>query len=148
MPAPGSGVLKIGVAEGETVAIGATVGRIDPAGTPTAAAGGPTKTAVAKGGAAKSRRVSPLPLPPAPGRGRRKRVSAALAGRAADRRRGRGRRGPGARDRARRPRHQGGCRGVPGRLATGAAGRPGPGERAPSAAPVSKPEALAKPASA
>ena len=32
VPAPGSGVLKIGVAEGETVAIGATVGTIDPAG--------------------------------------------------------------------------------------------------------------------
>ena len=34
VPAPSSGVLKIGVAEGETVAIGATVGTIDPAGTP------------------------------------------------------------------------------------------------------------------
>ena len=33
----GSGVLKIGVAEGETVAIGATVGTIDPAGSPAAA---------------------------------------------------------------------------------------------------------------
>src|SRR6516225_12356383 len=32
VPAPGSGVLKIGVAEGETVPIGATVGTIDPAG--------------------------------------------------------------------------------------------------------------------
>ncbi len=38
VPAPSSGVLKIGVAEGETVAIGATVGTIDPAGTPAAAA--------------------------------------------------------------------------------------------------------------
>ncbi len=37
VPAPESGVLKIGVAEGETVAIGATVGTIDPSGTPAAA---------------------------------------------------------------------------------------------------------------
>ncbi|MGP0066967.1 MAG: 2-oxoglutarate dehydrogenase complex dihydrolipoyllysine-residue succinyltransferase [Isosphaeraceae bacterium] len=37
VPAPGSGVLKIGVAEGETVPIGATVGTIDPSGTPAAA---------------------------------------------------------------------------------------------------------------
>jgi 2-oxoglutarate dehydrogenase E2 component (dihydrolipoamide succinyltransferase) len=34
VPAPSSGVLKISVAEGETVPIGATVGTIDPAGTP------------------------------------------------------------------------------------------------------------------
>jgi 2-oxoglutarate dehydrogenase E2 component (dihydrolipoamide succinyltransferase) len=34
VPAPGSGVLKIGVAEGQTVAIGATVGTIDPSATP------------------------------------------------------------------------------------------------------------------
>ncbi len=39
VPAPGSGVLKIGVAEGETVAIGATVGTIEPAGAAAAAAG-------------------------------------------------------------------------------------------------------------
>src|SRR5689334_1503481 len=38
VPAPGSGVLKIGVAEGETVPIGATVGTIDPAGAPAAEA--------------------------------------------------------------------------------------------------------------
>ena len=37
VPAPGSGVLKIGVAEGQTVAIGATVGTIDPSGTPASA---------------------------------------------------------------------------------------------------------------
>jgi 2-oxoglutarate dehydrogenase E2 component (dihydrolipoamide succinyltransferase) len=36
-PAPSSGVLKIAVAEGDTVAIGATIGTIDPAGTPKAA---------------------------------------------------------------------------------------------------------------
>ena len=36
-PAPSSGVLKIAVAEGDTVAIGATIGTIDPAGTPAAA---------------------------------------------------------------------------------------------------------------
>src|SRR3984957_3684419 len=34
VPAPSSGVLKIGIGEGETVPIGATVGTIDPAGTP------------------------------------------------------------------------------------------------------------------
>jgi 2-oxoglutarate dehydrogenase E2 component (dihydrolipoamide succinyltransferase) len=38
MPAPSSGVLKIGVAEGQTVAMGATVGTIDPSGTPAPAA--------------------------------------------------------------------------------------------------------------
>jgi 2-oxoglutarate dehydrogenase E2 component (dihydrolipoamide succinyltransferase) len=38
VPAPGSGVLKIGVPEGETVPIGATVGTIDPAGAPAAGA--------------------------------------------------------------------------------------------------------------
>jgi 2-oxoglutarate dehydrogenase E2 component (dihydrolipoamide succinyltransferase) len=37
VPAPSSGVLKIGVTEGETVPIGATVGTIDPSGTPAAA---------------------------------------------------------------------------------------------------------------
>jgi 2-oxoglutarate dehydrogenase E2 component (dihydrolipoamide succinyltransferase) len=37
VPASVSGVLKIGVSEGTTVAIGATVGTIDPAGQPTAA---------------------------------------------------------------------------------------------------------------
>jgi 2-oxoglutarate dehydrogenase E2 component (dihydrolipoamide succinyltransferase) len=38
VPAPGSGVLKTGVAEGETVAIGATVGTIEPAGVTSAGA--------------------------------------------------------------------------------------------------------------
>ena len=38
VPAPSSGVLKIGVTEGETVPIGATVGTIDPSGTPAASA--------------------------------------------------------------------------------------------------------------
>src|SRR5215471_537990 len=37
VPAPESGVLKIGVAEGQTVAVGGTVGTIDPAGAPAAA---------------------------------------------------------------------------------------------------------------
>jgi 2-oxoglutarate dehydrogenase E2 component (dihydrolipoamide succinyltransferase) len=37
VPAPSSGVLKIGVAEGATVPIGATVGTIDPAGAPATA---------------------------------------------------------------------------------------------------------------
>ena len=34
VPAPASGVLKITVAEGETVAIGASIGSLDPAGHP------------------------------------------------------------------------------------------------------------------
>ena len=38
VPSPGSGVLKISAAEGDTVAIGATIGTIDPSGTPSAAA--------------------------------------------------------------------------------------------------------------
>ncbi len=38
VPSPGSGVLKISAAEGETVAIGATIGTIDPSATPSAAA--------------------------------------------------------------------------------------------------------------
>jgi 2-oxoglutarate dehydrogenase E2 component (dihydrolipoamide succinyltransferase) len=37
VPAPASGVLKITVAEGETVPIGASIGSLDPAGTPVAA---------------------------------------------------------------------------------------------------------------
>jgi 2-oxoglutarate dehydrogenase E2 component (dihydrolipoamide succinyltransferase) len=41
VPAPSSGVLKISVAEGETVPIGATVGTIDPAGTPATEASAP-----------------------------------------------------------------------------------------------------------
>ena len=46
---PSSGVLKIGVAEGETVAIGATVGTIDPAGTPAAATASERRPAPAAG---------------------------------------------------------------------------------------------------
>ncbi|MHB1561507.1 MAG: lipoyl domain-containing protein, partial [Isosphaeraceae bacterium] len=37
VPSPGAGVLKIGAAEGQTVAIGATVGTIEPAGAGAAA---------------------------------------------------------------------------------------------------------------
>lgn len=58
VPASSSGVLKINVAEGSTVEIGATVGQIDPAGTPTATASAakpspapPTPTPAANGGA-------------------------------------------------------------------------------------------------
>jgi 2-oxoglutarate dehydrogenase E2 component (dihydrolipoamide succinyltransferase) len=57
VPAPGSGVLKIGVAEGETVPIGATVGGIDPAGTPSvtaAAAPAPAAASTAAGGRSNS----------------------------------------------------------------------------------------------
>jgi 2-oxoglutarate dehydrogenase E2 component (dihydrolipoamide succinyltransferase) len=55
VPAPGSGVLKIGAAEGETVQIGATVGGIDPAGSPA-----PAAAAAAKDGAGK---VTFAPVP-------------------------------------------------------------------------------------
>src|SRR5207248_11488215 len=55
VPAPSSGVLKIGVAEGQTVAIGATVGTIDPAGAPAPAAEAPKPAPTA-------------PPAPAPGR--------------------------------------------------------------------------------
>ena len=57
-------VLKIGVAEGETVAIGATVGEIDPAGTPAAAAAG---AAPASGRRAKEPAAAPAPAPAAAG---------------------------------------------------------------------------------
>src|ERR1700722_1284465 len=53
VPAPSSGVLKIGIAEGETVPIGATVGTIDPSGTPATAPVPPAPAADgAKGGKA------------------------------------------------------------------------------------------------
>src|SRR5258707_2506953 len=52
VPASASGVLKINVAEGETVEIGATVGTIDPEGQAAAAAPAPSKPAAAKAGAA------------------------------------------------------------------------------------------------
>lgn len=54
VPASIAGVLKIGVAEGETVAIGATVGTLDPDGTPAASGAG------SDGAAAKS---APAPAP-------------------------------------------------------------------------------------
>jgi 2-oxoglutarate dehydrogenase E2 component (dihydrolipoamide succinyltransferase) len=68
VPAPDSGVLKIGVAEGETVAIGATIGGIDPAGTPTAATSASASPAPAKAAApdgAKGRSSTEAPAPPA-----------------------------------------------------------------------------------
>ena len=55
VPASTSGVLKIGVAEGTTVEIGATVGTIDPAGSPAAAA------AAAAPAAPRNRRRGPRP---------------------------------------------------------------------------------------
>ena len=73
VPAPDSGTLKIGVADGETVAMGATVGQIDPAGaaaaaSPPAPADGakkaPTATAPAPATAALPR---PPPRPPTSG---------------------------------------------------------------------------------
>ena len=47
VPSPVSGVLKIGVAEGQTVAIGATIGTIDPSGTSAAAPASPAPVASA-----------------------------------------------------------------------------------------------------
>jgi 2-oxoglutarate dehydrogenase E2 component (dihydrolipoamide succinyltransferase) len=45
VPAPGTGILKIGIDEGQTVAIGATVGTIEPPGSPAIATPGPAATA-------------------------------------------------------------------------------------------------------
>ena len=73
VPAPGSGVLKIGVAEGETVAIGATVGTIDPSGAPPAAAA----TAAAPAGSRRRQRAPAAPA--APERCRRRRTIAPLS---------------------------------------------------------------------
>jgi 2-oxoglutarate dehydrogenase E2 component (dihydrolipoamide succinyltransferase) len=57
VPSPSDGVLKITVAEGETVAIGATVGSIDPSGTPSTPSAKSTKEAASPAGAA------PAPAP-------------------------------------------------------------------------------------
>jgi 2-oxoglutarate dehydrogenase E2 component (dihydrolipoamide succinyltransferase) len=77
-PAPSSGVLKIAVAEGDTVAIGATIGTIDPAGTPKAATPKAPAASTPSAGranaptasAADERAKRPAaPAPPAPGDG-------------------------------------------------------------------------------
>jgi 2-oxoglutarate dehydrogenase E2 component (dihydrolipoamide succinyltransferase) len=62
VPAPGSGVLKIGAAEGETVLIGATVGGIEPNGTPTASVAAKAP-AGADGAKASAAPVAPAPAP-------------------------------------------------------------------------------------
>jgi 2-oxoglutarate dehydrogenase E2 component (dihydrolipoamide succinyltransferase) len=69
VPAPDSGVLSIAVAEGDTVAIGATVGTIDPAGTPraTAAASALASPPPANDAGATKGRTTPAP-PPDPAR--------------------------------------------------------------------------------
>ena len=81
-PAPSSGVLKIAVAEGDTVAIGATIGTIDPAGTPKAAtpkapaaapaaptpSAGRANTPAAPAANEQEKRPA-APAPPAPGDG-------------------------------------------------------------------------------
>jgi 2-oxoglutarate dehydrogenase E2 component (dihydrolipoamide succinyltransferase) len=81
-PAPSSGVLKIAVAEGDTVAIGATIGTIDPAGTPKAAtakapaaapaaptpSAGRANTPAAPAADEQAKRPA-APAPPAPGDG-------------------------------------------------------------------------------
>ncbi len=77
VPAPGSGVLKIGVAEGETVPIGATVGSIEPAGAAAASGAAPAKPGEAgatmgqkapeRPNGQGARPVSPAPVPEAAG---------------------------------------------------------------------------------
>src|SRR5262245_10484895 len=62
VPAPGPGVLKIGVAEGNTVPIGATVGTIDPAGSPAQAASATPEDKAASG---RSNGQQPAPGGPA-----------------------------------------------------------------------------------
>jgi 2-oxoglutarate dehydrogenase E2 component (dihydrolipoamide succinyltransferase) len=64
VPSPSDGVLKIQVPEGETVAIGATVGTVDPTGTPTPSADAPQPSARAhdassNGGGSASPELSP-----------------------------------------------------------------------------------------
>ena len=54
VPAPSAGVLKISVKEGETVAIGATVGTLDPSASPSAKAPAPAPSTDAKPAAAPS----------------------------------------------------------------------------------------------
>jgi 2-oxoglutarate dehydrogenase E2 component (dihydrolipoamide succinyltransferase) len=59
VPAPGDGTLKIGVPEGETVAIGATVGQLDPDAAPTAAK--PEKSGNGREPAKSEPRAQPAP---------------------------------------------------------------------------------------
>jgi 2-oxoglutarate dehydrogenase E2 component (dihydrolipoamide succinyltransferase) len=71
VPAPGSGVLKIGAAEGETVPIGATVGTIEPAGAAAEAVSKPAKpseggTTVAQAAAERPNGQGAGPVGPAP----------------------------------------------------------------------------------
>jgi 2-oxoglutarate dehydrogenase E2 component (dihydrolipoamide succinyltransferase) len=65
VPAPASGVLKIAVAEGETVAIGASIGSLDPAGTPAAAPAPTPATAKAEAMAAAQPAPAQAPAPSA-----------------------------------------------------------------------------------
>ncbi len=59
VPSPVSGVLKVSAAEGDTVAIGASIGTIDPSGTPTAAA----KSAPAEKAASADKAAPALAVP-------------------------------------------------------------------------------------
>jgi 2-oxoglutarate dehydrogenase E2 component (dihydrolipoamide succinyltransferase) len=71
VPAPADGVLKITVAEGETVEVGATVGTIDPAGTPAEAPKQAPEPAAATSSAAPQSPPTPGPgqSPPTGGNG-------------------------------------------------------------------------------
>jgi 2-oxoglutarate dehydrogenase E2 component (dihydrolipoamide succinyltransferase) len=67
VPAPASGVLKIGVSEGTVVTIGATVGTLDPNGRPAPAASAPAGAAAspaARGEQARASRPEPAPAQP------------------------------------------------------------------------------------
>jgi len=76
VPAPDSGLLKIAVAEGQTVAIGATVATIDPAGVPPAGAAAAGPPAPQKSSAG-----SPgAPASPSPSAGTSRAAPAATAG--------------------------------------------------------------------
>ena len=97
VPASSSGVLKIQTKEGETVAIGAPIATIDPAGSPAAAAGPDPAAAPAKPD------LRPRPCP-----GRHGGTgSTSVAGCPSPGGRGRRRRRPGRAEWARRPGHQG-----------------------------------------
>ena len=122
VPAPSSGVLKIGVAEGETVADRRDRRHDRPGRHAGGGRGRPPAPASAAADRRTARQTAPAARRPRRPAGGRRRRSAALAGRPPAGRRGRGRRRPGRRHRARRPRHQGRRAGLPRSTATDGAG--------------------------
>ncbi len=116
VPAPAAGVLKIGVAEGQTVAIGATVGTIDPSGAPRPAVAPATAASGSEDRRGEARAVVSIR---ATGKSRRRHRFAPFAGGPAPGCRGRGRRRRRHGDGAWRPDHQRGRADLSGIAATG-----------------------------